>query len=74
MRGRFRVNITAAIVIRTATRRRCGGGPADMIIHPVNWGAGVSGYWGSPGITGTENRVRAGRTAMESLQAAGLAL
>ena len=57
MDGRFRVNITAAIVSRMATRRRPASGPAIMIIHPVN--LGVAGIWGvaivPPGITGTED-------------------
>jgi len=77
MRGRFRVNITAAIVIRTATRCRCGGGPANMMIHPVNWSVGVpgvAGIGGSPGLTGTESRGSIGRTGMGSLRAAGLSL
>jgi hypothetical protein len=45
IRGRFRVNITAAIAIRMATPRRPFGGPAIMIMHPVIRGVGVQRDW-----------------------------
>jgi len=40
------------------TRRRPCGGPAFMIMHPVNLGVGVPGMGGTggaPGITGTDD-------------------
>jgi len=51
---------------RSTGRRSCGG-PAIMIMHPVNLGAGVpggEGMGGAPGITGTEIRLRRGMSAI----------
>jgi hypothetical protein len=50
MRGRFRVNTTAVIVIRMASRHWPRGGPATMIMHPVNLGGGVPDMEDSGGL------------------------
>jgi hypothetical protein len=55
---------------RSTGRRSCGG-PAIMIMHPVNGGVGVpgmGGIGGVPGITGTENRAALDWVARDHFQ------